>query len=462
MMETMEIESEQSVSSKTICGFSELFIARVMFIAIGIGYLFPFSALTQPVDYWTLMFPDYDVEFPITAVYMWTNLILLFLIVFYGSPKPNYDLRIYTGFVGQFFALVVVPSSYFWGFSESGNFVIIMSCTAFAAAVTAGIDSCIISLASLYPTSCQEALQIGIGVSTLIGSIYRILTKLYFPADAVVASSLLYFYSGAVTVLVCILCYYYLCTMDLTRRYLYSGRDMGLLRPTAQVSPMGTPLASPLISTEKQTKDGYGAVPSVEEGDRKRTASDALSDEESKRADTQRDEKRRLIAFGKVWWSETLVFVTFSTTLALWPPLVSEIPSYNFPYLNDTEWWPLILLFDFALMDVIGRFSVPIRAGLTKDNIQYPIFFRIFFFVPAIIMCVKGWFFFHYDALSVALVSCLGFTNGYLGSMSIVLVNEAVAPDERGVVGSLTGFVLNAGLVAGATAALILKKFFFN
>jgi equilibrative nucleoside transporter 1/2/3 len=458
----MEIDNE---SGNTICGCTELTIARVMFIAIGIGYLFPFSALTQPVDYWTLLFPDFDVEFPITAVYMWTNLILLFLIVFYGSPKPNYDLRIYTGFVGQFFSLVVVPSSYFWGLSETGNYYIIMICTAFAAAVTAGIDSCIISLASLYPTCCQEALQIGIGVSTLIGSIYRIFTKLYFPPDAVVASSLLYFYSGAVTVLVCILCYYYLCRMDLTRRYLYSGRDAGLLRPTAQVSPMGTPVASPLMGVgEKPKNGGYGAVSATgEESARRRLAEsdsyDRLADAEAGQHDAEGDDKRRMVAFSKVWWNEGLVFMCFATTLALWPPLVAEIPSYNFPSLNDTEWWPLILLFVFSLMDVIGRFSVPVRVGLNKDNIHRPIFARILIFVPSIVFCVKGWFGFTHDSLSVALVSFLGFTNGYLGSMSIVLTNEAVAPDERGVVGSLTGFVLNAGLVAGASAALILQGY---
>ena len=59
----------------------------------------------------------------------------------------------------------------------------------------------------------------------------------------------------------------------------------------------------------------------------------------------------------------------------------------------------------------------------------------------------------------MTIVSLLGFTNGYLGSMSIVLTNEAVALDERGIVGSLTGFVLNAGLVAGASVALGLRGY---
>jgi equilibrative nucleoside transporter 1/2/3 len=46
-------------------------------------------------------------------------------------------------------------------------------------------------------------LQLGIGVSTLIGSVYRVVTKLAFPPGQVVESSLLYFYSGSATLVVC-------------------------------------------------------------------------------------------------------------------------------------------------------------------------------------------------------------------------------------------------------------------
>ena len=178
--------------------------------------------------------------------------------------------------------------------------------------------------------------------------------------------------------------------------------------------------------------------------------------EEAGEANAKEDYDKRKKAFMRVWWNELQVFLLFSTTLALWPPLVSEIPSYDFPYLNQTEWWPLILLFDFALMDVIGRFSVPIRAGLTANNIHYAVWIRIFIFVPAIVCCVKGAGIFNRDAVSVFCVSLLGFTNGYLGSMSIVLINEIIPAEDRGVVGSLTGFTLNAGLVAGATAAIFI------
>ena len=89
-----------------------------LFAAIGVGYLFPFSALTQPVDYWHKLFPDYNIEFPLTTVYMWTTLTFLGLLVFFGG-EPNYSRRMLGGFFGQFLVLVFVPSSYFLHFDEA-------------------------------------------------------------------------------------------------------------------------------------------------------------------------------------------------------------------------------------------------------------------------------------------------------------------------------------------------------
>ena len=147
-------------------------LASILIAAIGIGYLFPFSALTQPVDYWNSLFPYFNIEFVLTSVFMWTNLLVLgSLVLFCG--EPSYLQRITYGFIGQFFALIIVPSSYFlhldevligfnkidssvfdninlyWQFS---NALVILAATAFAAIATAVIDSCAISF------SCQVLL----------------------------------------------------------------------------------------------------------------------------------------------------------------------------------------------------------------------------------------------------------------------------------------------------------------
>ena len=116
-----------------------------------------------------------------------------------------------------------------------------------------------------------------------------------------------------------------------------------------------------------------------------------------------------------------------------------------------------MLLFDFALCDVIGRLLVPHRCGITKDNIWIPVLARICILFPLILCSVRGVIFTH-DFWSVLFVGLLGLTNGYVGSLSVVLVNEVVDVHERGIAGMYSGFVLNAGLMVGATLALYADK----
>ncbi|KAJ1382252.1 hypothetical protein B484DRAFT_411503, partial [Ochromonadaceae sp. CCMP2298] len=39
----------------------------------------------------------------------------------------------------------------------------------------------------------------------------------------------------------------------------------------------------------------------------------------------------------KVWFNEFIVFLLFFSTLLLWPPLVTEIKSFNFPSLQESQ-----------------------------------------------------------------------------------------------------------------------------
>lgn len=412
-------------------------LACVLFGAIGVGYLFPFSSLTQPVDYWGLLFPDFDMDFPITATYMLVNLIFLGLLVFAGDPTSSYDLRMYSGFIGQFIVLIIVPTSYFLYLSEDWNYVVVIGATFFAAAVTALIDSCAISLSCQYTKACQESLQVGIGLSTLIGSVYRLFTKAFFPSDEVVESSLLYFYSGAATVLLCMWAYWHLLGMNISKRAL-----AGLINSESE--------SEGLLEEGKKTGEEKKA-----KGEKKWLRFFTYGSVE-RPVPTESAGMSRYTVFRKALYNECMVFIVFASTLALWPPFVSEIPSFSSPVLNETKWWPLLLLFCFALCDVIGRFTVPYRMGITSDNIWIPVIIRALILVPLIITLAKTNMI-QSDLVSMVSVAVLGFTNGYLGSLSIILVNERVAPEERGLVGSLTGFVLNFGLLAGAAIAIVLQ-----
>lgn len=135
---------------------------------------------------------------------------------------------------------------------------------------------------------------------------------------------------------------------------------------------------------------------------------------------------------------------------------VTEIPSYNFPYLEETKWWSLILLLIFSAMDCLGRLVVDFRWIITKDNIWVFAALRLLC-LPALVCCSKGWIFTS-DLWSSLFVGILGYSNGYLGSLSILMVNEWVEERYQGLAGTFTGFSLNSGLVAGATVSVFVES----
>eukprot|EP00977_Amphora_coffeiformis_P022428 scaffold10861_cov180-Amphora_coffeaeformis.AAC.15 len=402
---------------------AEMVEACLHFSIVGVGYLFPFSALTQPVDYWKLLFPDFNIEFPLTTTYMYTNLAMLAVLVFFGGT-PQFTRRIVGGFLGQLLVLIFVPTSYFFHLDETTNEMAILGATAAAAIVTAFIDSSVIALASQYPLRVQEYFQFGVGLSTLIGSIYRDATKIAFPPDMIVESSLLYFYSGAATIGLCIASYYRLMQLDMSKKCLARAEaaEKGKNHGSVPVNTEGSPLLP-------QTKND---APNETEPD-------------------------KWVILKKIFFNESMVLLLFMSTLALWPPLVTEINSFNFPSLQASGWWPLILLTVFSVCDCSGRLLVRYRMGITKDNIWIPVLGRFLLF-PLIVCSVKGVLVTN-DILSVLFVGALGATNGYVGTLSIVLVNEACSDEEQAVAGTFTGFFLNSGLVFGATIGLFADKF---
>jgi equilibrative nucleoside transporter 1/2/3 len=423
-----------TASTSTRADPRELNEACLLVMIVGVGYLFPFSALTQPVDYWTLLFPDFNIEFPLTTIYMWTNLIMLAILVFFGG-NPHFTRRIVGGFVGQLIVLLIVPSSYFFHFDERANTMAVLGSTAVAAIVTAFIDSSVIALITQYPLRVQEYFQLGVGMSTLIGSLYRDATKLVVPADAIVESSLIYFYTGAATIAVCIAAYFRLMQLPLSKACLAKAtaaayeevhHHNALMLPSSELNPL-VPQKQPSLVSEAST----------------------VMDPE------------RYTVWNKVLWNEFMVLLLFLSTLALWPPLVTEIPAYGSwtkSCLESTGWWSLVLLTIFSFSDCLGRLLVRHRMGLNKDNIWVAVTIR-FVIVPLLVAQVQGWGWTS-DSWSALLVGFLGLTNGYVGTLTIVMVNDVVdTSKEQAIAGTFTSFFLNSGLVLGATIGMVFDEF---
>lgn len=397
-------------------------VASILFALVGIGYLFPFSALTQPVDYWKMLFPDYNIEFALTSTFMYSNLVFLgAIVVFCGSPW--YTGRIVGGFVGQLVVLVFIPTSYFFLSSESANAIAVLGGTAAASVATAFIDSSTIALVSQYPLRVQESFQLGVGLSTLIGSVYRDLTKLVFPADELLVSTLIYFYTGALTIALCIAAYYKVMRLQITKECVdLDVKEIELTERSPLLDQTALSPSADLVAVEVEV----GSAPT------------------------------KWTVLRKVIHLQLLISLVFITSLALWPPLVTEIKTHNFPELQESGWWSLILLTIFSIFDCVGRFMVRHRLGLTPHNVWTVVVARIVL-IPIIIGIVKEYWLTN-DAWAILFVAILGHTNGYLGTMVIIFVNETVEPEEQHLAGPFTSFFLNFGLVMGSTVGLVLEK----
>lgn len=403
--------------------------ACMLFTLVGIGYLFPFSALTQPVDYWKMLFPDHNIEFALTFTYMYSNLAFLsVIVVFCGTP--SYTRRIVGGLIGQLLVLIFIPTSYFFISSQSANTFAVLGGTSAAAIATAFIDSATIALVSQFPLRVQERFQLGVGLSAFIGSLYRDLTKLVFPQDQLVASTLIYFYAGALTIGLCIAAYFKLMRLQLSKDC------VAAFKPESLVQPHQSELSRHALE-ERTHMEVFDT-----------------SDVVFVSAETKTPSKWTVLR--KVLRLQLLVALVFIISLSLWPPLVTEIKTHNFPHLQESGWWSLILLTIFAFCDCVGRFMAGHRFGLTPSNIWIVVVGRIVL-IPIMIGIVKEYWLTH-DAWPIVFVAILGHTNGYLGTLTVIFVNESVEVDEQQLAGPFTSFFLVFGLVIGSTVGLLLKE----
>jgi hypothetical protein len=289
----------------------------------------------------------------------------------------------------------------------------------------------------------------------------------------VVPSSLLYFYCGALTILVCIYSYYQLRSLALSRKCVFYGlsvdsfaeRMHGEKKCKADMSPV---MFSSPLSSSRRDKELYGAISGGDAAGGDYESFTPVVDENTplKKQDSdppqasptdQTDFAEKMRVFRKAFPNLMVVFTIFVSTLLLWPAVVTEIPSYNFPYLEQTRWWSLILLFIFAISDCGGRLLVANRHGITASNVWFFAFLRTVICIPLVVCSAKGIFFTN-DLWSVSFILLLGLTNGYLGSLSIMLVNDVVEESEQGLAGTFTGVFLNGGLVVGATLSLLADK----
>jgi len=417
---------------------------------IGIGYLFPISAIWAAFDYWKVLFPDANIEFAVTGVYQVGSVATVALLS--ASKSVELGPRIVGGFCGQFACLAAILGFRWLIVPATSLYNLLLGVVLLCSVATGYLDSALLALCSQYSPKMQQYLQIGIGFGTLVSVLYRDCTKLVLSGDVADATSA-YFCVALLTVLICISCYKLLMRLPVSRHIAGSLSKSLLGTPPASPSPFigtFTPVTPPLrggedLSVEEgQSQQAAVSLDGVEKADGSGAA--------FRRSSPGAVENSFVEVIKQVWKNQLVIFLNFFLTTMCYPGLITSIPCRQLLWLKDEHWFQTLLLTWFTLADIIARFLTHFRMGLTHENIGVTVIIRAFF-LPLMIYCAAAQE--ANDYLSFAVVAGFGFLNGYCVSLSLIVVNEIpeMTDEQRKTCGRISACSVNSGLCVGSLAA---------
>lgn len=383
---------------------------------IGIGYLFPISAIWAAFDYWKVIFPEGNIEFEVSCVFQLGSVLTVAVLSF--SQTFSFGPRIYAGFAGQFLCLACILAFRWNPFSTPVLYWILMILVAFCSVATGYLDSALLSLCSQYSSDMQSYLQIGIGLSTMVSVLYRDVTKLLMPGDVVDATTI-YFAVALVTVTVCVSCFRTLLTLP-------ESSHVAAQAASNYASP------NALIPVDPNLHGSGDATPSKPN------------------------------SFGNVWrvvWrNQTVVFLNLFLTTLCYPGLITSIHCRQFLGLRTGHWFQTLLLTAFTFSDILGRILTRCRMGLNHSNIQVCVLLRAVVF-PLILFCIASAS--ASDLFSFLVVALFGFLNGYCVSLALIVINEipGMTDSQRKTCGRISACSVNSGLCAGSIVAALIAPY---
>jgi equilibrative nucleoside transporter 1/2/3 len=146
------------------------------FILLGAGFLMSWNTLINAIDYFTSLFPSRDVEFDIAVSYMIPNVIGCFAATKFAN-KFSFKFRIIGGFSLFIILLLTVPTIEYIASAES-SYATTIIVSVLIGFTDSAVQTAIYGYASLLDTVFIQSVQVGNGVSAVLVSFLRIITKI--------------------------------------------------------------------------------------------------------------------------------------------------------------------------------------------------------------------------------------------------------------------------------------------
>jgi equilibrative nucleoside transporter 1/2/3 len=371
-------------------------VAYIIHFLLGAGNLLPWNAFITAVDYFAYLYPTKHIEKVFSVAYMVSSVLVLLVMMSWGGwSKTTLRLRMNLGFSMFVMSLMVAPVID-WASSgaelkerPSGAYGMTVAAVVICGLADGIVGGSLIGSAGKLPKQYMQAVFAGTASSGIIISILRIITKASLPQTpkGLKISAHLYFMVAIAFLLCCIVFSNLQHKLPVMQQY-----QLSLLQDHALCS-----------------KTKFCAVAGKIKGP----------------------------AFG--------IFIIYIVTLSIFPGFIAE--DLESKVLKD--WYPIILITVYNLADLMGKsltaFYVPqcIKRAICAATARL-------LFYPLFIVSLHGPNWLKTEVPMIVLTFLLGFSNGYLTSVLMILAPKSVPYSESELSAIVMTAFLGFGLVGGS------------
>ncbi|KAM3917056.1 equilibrative nucleoside transporter 4 isoform 2-T2 [Leptodactylus fuscus] len=417
----------------------------------GVGFLLPYNSFITDVDYLHQKFPGTSIVFDMSLTYI---LVALAAVVLNNATVEllTTHMRITAGYIFALGPLIFIGICDIW--LELFTFKQSYAINLFAVGVVA--FGCTVQQSSFYgytgmlPKRYTQGVMTGESTAGVIISLSRIFTKLLLPDEK--ESTIIFFLISIFLELMCFVLHLLVRRTRFVQYYTNKALVKNSCRNRSEPSFRYKVHHSTYGEDENRCPSAENSMELQTDVTTRGTyiRFDVPEHKVKSSWPNLRDMMfHRYLVLRVIWAYMLSISVTYFITLCLFPGLESEIRNCTMG-----EWLPILIMAIFNLSDFVGKILAAVPYEWRGSNLLICSSMRVVF-IPLFIMCVypSGKPTFSHPAWPCIFSLLMGITNGYFGSVPMILASGLVVPEQRELAGNTMTVSYMTGLTLGSAVA---------
>ncbi|XP_039767002.1 equilibrative nucleoside transporter 4 isoform X4 [Ornithorhynchus anatinus] len=425
----------------------------------GVGFLLPYNSFITDVDYLHHKYPGTSIVFDMSLTYI---LVALAAVILNNVLVEMLSLhtRITVGYLFALGPLLFVSICDVWLqlFSQRQAYAINL------AAVGTVAFGCTVQQSSFYgytgmlPKRYTQGVMTGESTAGVIISLSRIFTKLLLSDEK--ENTIIFFFISIGMEFMCLILHLLVRRTRFVRYYTARSQDCAPEVKGVLGHGSGYRVHHDVIAEEVRFENrpqAQGGSPPGSLGPEAELAGsgtymrfDVPRPKIKRSWPSFRDMMLHRYVVSRVIWAYMLsIAMSYFITLCLFPGLESEIRNCTLG-----EWLPILIMAIFNLSDFVGKILAALPYDWRGTHLLIYSCLRVIF-IPLFIMCVypNGKPTFSHPAWPCIFSLLMGISNGYFGSVPMILAAGKVSPEQRELAGNTMTVSYMTGLTLGSAVA---------